>query len=95
VKDPDARWQSAGDLASELKWIAEGGASADVQTASPGAARKSLFFAWALAGVALAAAIVLAFFHFGAHEATPVVRTYVAISLQRCPNISTVTHPAM
>ena len=40
VKDPDARWQSAGDLASELKWIAEGGASADVQTASPGAARK-------------------------------------------------------
>ena len=80
VKDPDARWQSAGDLASELKWIAEGGASADVQTASPGAARKSLFFAWALAGVALAAAIVLAFFHFGAHEATPVVRTQIASS---------------
>jgi serine/threonine protein kinase len=33
AKDPDARWQSAGDLASELKWIAEGGAAADVQTA--------------------------------------------------------------
>jgi len=25
AKDPDERWQNAGDLASELKWIAEGG----------------------------------------------------------------------
>src|SRR5215469_7441269 len=25
AKQPDERWQSAGDLASELKWIAEGG----------------------------------------------------------------------
>jgi Tol biopolymer transport system component/tRNA A-37 threonylcarbamoyl transferase component Bud32 len=80
AKDPDARWQSAGDLASELKWIAEGGAAADVQTASPDAARKSLFFAWALAGVALVAAIALAFFHFGAREAKPLVRTQIASS---------------
>jgi serine/threonine-protein kinase len=28
AKDPDARWQSAGDLASELQWIAEGGSRA-------------------------------------------------------------------
>jgi hypothetical protein len=80
AKDPDARWQSAGDLASELKWIAEGGAAADVQTASRDAARKSLFFAWALAGVALVAAIGLAFFHFGSREAKPVVRTQIASS---------------
>src|SRR5216683_6295687 len=25
AKDPDERWQSAGDIARELKWIAEGG----------------------------------------------------------------------
>jgi serine/threonine protein kinase len=80
AKDPDARWQSAGDLASELKWIAEGGAAADVQATSPDAARKSLFLAWALAGVALAAAMALAFFHFGAHKATPLVRTQIASS---------------
>jgi len=28
AKDPDERWQSAHDLASELKWIAEGGSQA-------------------------------------------------------------------
>src|SRR5260370_24439695 len=33
AKDPDERWQNAGDIARELKWIAEGGAqiSAPVQ----------------------------------------------------------------
>src|SRR5215831_2705182 len=29
AKDPDARWQSAGDLASELQWIAEGSTAAE------------------------------------------------------------------
>ena len=28
AKDPDERWQSAGDIARELKWIAEGGSHA-------------------------------------------------------------------
>jgi len=32
AKDPDERWQSANDLTSELKWIAEGG---EVATAAP------------------------------------------------------------
>ncbi|MBZ5528968.1 MAG: serine/threonine-protein kinase [Acidobacteriia bacterium] len=30
AKDPEERWQSAGDLASELKWIAEGGSQRGV-----------------------------------------------------------------
>src|SRR5438128_6285329 len=30
AKDPDERWQSASDLASELNWIAEGGSQAGV-----------------------------------------------------------------
>ena len=28
AKDPDERWQTAGDLCRELKWIAEGGTPA-------------------------------------------------------------------
>ena len=64
----------------DRKWIAEGGAAADVQTASRDDARKSLFLAWAVAGVALVAAIGLAFFHFGGREARPVVRTQIASS---------------
>ena len=31
AKDPDERWQSASDLASELNWIPEGGSQAGVQ----------------------------------------------------------------
>jgi Tol biopolymer transport system component/predicted Ser/Thr protein kinase len=31
AKDPEERWQSANDLASELKWIAEGGSQAGVR----------------------------------------------------------------
>ena len=30
AKDPDERWQSAGDLAAELRWIAEGGSQAGI-----------------------------------------------------------------
>jgi serine/threonine-protein kinase len=37
AKDPDQRWQSAQDLASELNWIAEGGA----RTLLPGMTRTS------------------------------------------------------
>ncbi|MFI5113629.1 MAG: protein kinase [Terriglobales bacterium] len=40
AKDPDRRWQSAGDLWSELRWIAEGGS----QTGAPivAAARRAI-----------------------------------------------------
>ena len=38
AKDPDERWQSANDLAIELKWIAEGGS----QTAVPGPATRGI-----------------------------------------------------
>ena len=34
AKDPDKRWQSAGDLHDELKWIAEGGSESSVPTSA-------------------------------------------------------------
>ena len=37
AKDPDERWQSAGDLCRELKWIAQGGPQAD---SLPGATKR-------------------------------------------------------
>jgi eukaryotic-like serine/threonine-protein kinase len=39
AKDPDDRWQSAGDLSSELRWIAEGGSQAGVP--APGVPRRN------------------------------------------------------
>jgi eukaryotic-like serine/threonine-protein kinase len=58
AKSPDDRWQSAGDLKSELEWIAEGGSKAGVP--APVAARRHNRerLAWILAG--LAAALLLA-----------------------------------
>ena len=82
AKDPDARWQSAGDLASELKWISEGGAVSGMR-AAPGASEiplKPSLLPWALAAVALLAAIALGILHFAVHDAKPVVRTQIAAS---------------
>jgi eukaryotic-like serine/threonine-protein kinase len=81
AKDPDARWQSAGDLASELKWIAEGGPSSatEIPQAASGSGKTSLL-PWAVAAVALLAAIALGIVHFGSHEPTPVTVTQIAPS---------------
>ena len=47
AKDPDARWQSAGDLLEELKWIADGtlGDAGPAQAAEP--RRPRAFAVWA------------------------------------------------
>ena len=80
AKDPDARWQSAGDLASELKWIAEASASAVV--AQPATSTRPSRLPWAIAAVAVAviAAVALAALHYGVRDARPVVRTQIASS---------------
>ena len=61
-KDPEERWQSAHDVASELKWIAQAGA----QPASGLAIRKNAgilrLFALPASALILLAALLLAFF---------------------------------
>jgi Tol biopolymer transport system component len=54
AKSPEDRWQCAGDLATELQWIAE---SPQIAAAQP---RKSSKLAWILAALATAAAIGIA-----------------------------------
>ena len=72
-KDPDRRWQSARDLADELRWIAQSGSQAGVPT--PVSSRRKLRFrlAWAVAAVALASTLLLAVLHFSRTE--PVRKT--------------------
>lgn len=50
AKDPDDRWQSASDLAAELKWIAEGGSQSGEGAQSSVATAPSRL-SWILAGV--------------------------------------------
>ena len=56
AKDPEDRWQSAGDLGSELRWIAESGSQAGVAAPVVAARRRSLRWSWVIAG-ALALAV--------------------------------------
>jgi eukaryotic-like serine/threonine-protein kinase len=78
-KDPDDRWQSASDLASEMTWIAEGGSQAGVLAPVVIKQKHHERLAWALAAVALCAAAIVAAIHFrGSTEPARVVRSLIA-----------------
>jgi eukaryotic-like serine/threonine-protein kinase len=51
AKDPDERWQSASDLASELKWIAESRSAIDEAHSVPGGTEKPGRAGWIVAAV--------------------------------------------
>jgi len=57
AKDPDERWQSAHDIANELKWIAEGGSQAGVPAPVVSRRKSRERLAWILAAVFLLAAV--------------------------------------
>jgi eukaryotic-like serine/threonine-protein kinase len=59
AKAPDERWQSASDLASELKWVGEGGNQSG-STASTSVGRFGARLAWAVAAASSLALIVVA-----------------------------------
>jgi Tol biopolymer transport system component len=62
AKDPDERWQSAGDVAKELKWVAEGSpVDAAVLTADVGRQRGREWLAWGVAAVAILLGVLSAF----------------------------------
>jgi len=54
AKDPDDRWQSASDLASELAWIQEEGSHARAQPEAAWPQRKREYLGWAVATLTLA-----------------------------------------
>jgi predicted Ser/Thr protein kinase len=59
AKDPDGRWQSAADLASELNWILEGGSQAGIAAPVASKRKHRETMAWALAAVGLCVAAVV------------------------------------
>jgi Tol biopolymer transport system component/predicted Ser/Thr protein kinase len=78
AKDPDERWQTAGDLCRELKWIAEGGSQTAVP-AAVSAGRSDTLRRWAeVAGVACLAVIVgIAVWILKPTPPKPVIRTVI------------------
>jgi WD40 repeat protein len=78
AKDPDDRWQSASDLASELKWMAEGGSQAGVPPPRVSKRKVRERVAWALAALGLSAAAIMAAIHFrGNTRPAQVVRSLI------------------
>ena len=78
AKDPDERWQSAADLAGELRWIGESGSRAEVSVLRSGSA-KSRVLAFGLLAAILALALIalgIAYLRSGSAPATP-VSTYI------------------
>jgi Tol biopolymer transport system component len=59
AKDPEERWQNAGDLGRELKWLAAGNGDVDpaLATGAPGTRRGSGRWPWLVAGIAVVAAV--------------------------------------
>jgi eukaryotic-like serine/threonine-protein kinase len=81
AKDPDERWQSASDLASELGWIADSRTTSGTQpgltVASVSGGRNRERLAWMLAAGALVAAIAIAAVHFASREPHRVLRAQI------------------
>jgi serine/threonine protein kinase/Tol biopolymer transport system component len=76
-KDPDDRWQSVSDLASELQWLAQSGSQASTAVAPGSAAKTSsskTWLAWTLVLVLAATVTFLSWLAFTTSESTaPVV----------------------
>jgi eukaryotic-like serine/threonine-protein kinase len=60
AKDPDDRWESAHDVASQLEWLGEAGSQAGLPAAVVSRRRRRERLAWAGAGAAGLIALVLA-----------------------------------
>jgi len=84
-KDPDQRWQSAADIASELKWVGEGTipSSATVQPLTQ--TRKNVMPWIIAAGLAIAGAFLLNYlkpiWHPSSEIATPVIKGELEVPL--------------
>jgi dipeptidyl aminopeptidase/acylaminoacyl peptidase len=75
AKDPDERWQSAHDVASELKWIAQGSQAGAPAAGGPSKRRERERIAWVIAAAGVVASLALAaalFQRSGAAPARPV-----------------------
>jgi len=82
AKDPDERWQTARDLALELKWIAESGSQSTVPAPVIARSKTRERLAWIVAAACALAAATLGILYWNhAPEKPRVVRSYVKATL--------------
>ncbi len=80
AKDPDDRWQSASDIAEELRWIGEAGSQAGVATPLTMRRRVRERMAWAAAAaLAVALAVVAPLYWRAASRKPPLMRFPISL----------------
>lgn len=75
AKDPALRWQNAGDVGRELRWIASSGSSASIP--APVLPKRSKRERWLWAAAVLALFAGLAWFALREHPSLPNIRAYL------------------
>jgi serine/threonine protein kinase len=82
AKEPDERWQSAGDLCRGIEWIAEGGSQAGVPAPILTKRKNRERLAWSIAAIAVALGVLglgaAAYFH-RAPQDTRALRFFVSL----------------
>ncbi len=63
AKDPDERWQSARDMADELRWVAQSGSQAGVSSAVAAKRRFKFRLAWVIAALALLSTLAVTYLY--------------------------------
>lgn len=93
-KDPEDRWQNAGDLASELQWLALSGSESATTITAPMSvsAAWTRWLPWALALVLLVAVAILIWLRFALHESSANV-AHLTASLPANVSLGTVEWP--
>src|SRR4051812_6357200 len=71
AKDPDERWQNAADLASELRWIAEGGSQYGVPPPVIARNKSRRWLPWMVASILTALVLLAATFYLAVDHSTP------------------------
>jgi hypothetical protein len=79
AKDPDDRWQSAHDVAAELRWIAEAGSQAGAPAPVVARRKNRERVAWAIAAAALAVAAWLGLVRAGPATAPSALRANILL----------------
>ncbi|HEY3123122.1 MAG TPA: protein kinase, partial [Thermoanaerobaculia bacterium] len=81
AKDPEDRWQSAHDIASELKWIEQVGSGAGIPAPVVARRKSRERAAWVLFAIAalLAAGLAAAYLRKAARPVLPVVEAAIAL----------------
>jgi Tol biopolymer transport system component len=79
AKDPDERWQSAGDVMRELQWIASGSAQAGASSPTPARAATKERLAWVAAlAIVTISAVTLGISAFRGEPALPETHLEIA-----------------